>query len=104
MKIAGVQIDVQLGRPALNLRRICELLHETFTAGSQLTVFPECVLTGYAFESLDEARPHAQSIPGPATQQLADVCTQYGSYVVFGLLEVDQDRLFNAAALVGPEG
>ena len=104
MKIAGVQIDIQLARPAVNLRRICEFLRETSAAGSQLTVFPECALTGYGFESLDEARPHAQSVPGPATQQVAEVCAEYGSYVVFGLLEADRSRLFNAAVLVGPTG
>ena len=33
MKIAGVQIDVQLARPAENLRRMREFLAETSAAG-----------------------------------------------------------------------
>ena len=61
-------------------------------------------MTGYGFQSLAEARPYAQPLPGPATQQLAEVCAQYGSHVVFGLLEADGDRLYNAAVLVGPQG
>jgi predicted amidohydrolase len=67
-------------------------------------VFPECALTGYCFNSLAEARPHAQSIPGPATTVLQNVCRELNCRVIFGLLEAVNDRVFNAAALVGPEG
>lgn len=104
MKIAGVQFDVQWAQPEANLRRMAEFLRETSAAGARLTVFPECALTGYAFESRAEARPYAQSIPGPATQHLTEVCARYGAYTVVGMLEADQQRLFNAAVLVGPQG
>jgi predicted amidohydrolase len=35
---------------------------------------------------------------------MAAVCKEIGGFVVFGMLERDGDRLFNALALVGPDG
>lgn len=103
-RVAGVQMDVTLGDPPANLQRMREALRETTAQGAMLTVFPECALTGYCFESLDEARPFAQTIPGPGTEALSETCRELGTFAVFGLLETDSDRVFNACALVGPEG
>src|SRR5690606_24361942 len=102
--VAGVQMDVALGQVAQNLETMLERFVETRKAGASLTVFPECALTGYCFENADEARPFAQSIPGEATERMAGACRELGGAVVFGMLEADGDRLYNAAVLVGAEG
>jgi predicted amidohydrolase len=104
MKIAGVQMDVRLADVQANLAAIIQRLKEARSAGATLTVFPECALTGYCYDSLLEARPYAEPIPGPSTSRLGAVCAELGAYAVVGMLEADGDRLFNAAALVGPEG
>lgn len=104
MKIAAVQIDVALGEPERNLARMVEALGETSRQGARLTVFPECALTGYCFESLAEAKPFAENVPGPSVERMAAVCRKLDSYAVYGLLEADGERLFNAAVLVGPTG
>ena len=104
IKIAGAQIDVVFGDREQNLARIGSALRETAKQGARLTAFPECALPGYCFESLDEARPHAETIPGPSTQRLAGLCRELDAFAVVGLLEADGDRIFNAAALIGPGG
>ena len=104
IKIAGVQMDVSLGQPRENLAAMLSRLDETSANGAALTVFPECALTGYCFESFDEAREHAEPIPGPSTDRFHEVCRQRDCHAVFGLLEADGDALFNACVLVGPEG
>lgn len=104
MKIAGVQMDVKLQDIAANVATIRAKLRETKEAGAELTVFPECAVPGYCFESLDEARPFAQAVPGPATDDIARTCAEFGVYAIFGMLEADGSRIFNAAVLVGPEG
>jgi predicted amidohydrolase len=104
MKIAGVQMDVVFGDREANLARIGERLRETASAGAQLTVFPECAVPGYCFDSLAEARGHAEPVPGPSTVRLAELCRECRVYAVVGLLEADGERLFNAAVLVGPAG
>ncbi len=104
IKIAGVQMGVAFADPAANLAAMTARLEETAAQGAVLTVFPECALTGYCFESLAEARPHAEPVPGKATEHMTAVCKRLGVHTVFGMLEMDGDRMFNACVLVGPEG
>lgn len=104
LKIAGVQMDVTLGDTTSNLERITQSLEVTAAAGASLTVFPECAATGYCFDSLEEARDYGESIPGPSTERIGLVCAQLGVFAVFGLLEGDGKRLFNACVLMGPAG
>ena len=104
MKLAVVQTNVTFADPAANLQRMQAQLRETAQAGAELTLFPECVLTGYGFHSLEEARPFAESIPGPATTAITATCRELNVNCVFGLLESDGERMFNAAVTVGPEG
>lgn len=104
MLVAGVQMDVALGQVERNLETMLERYAEARKAGAGLTVFPECALTGYCFETAEEARPFAQTIPGAATERMAAACRELGGAAVFGMLEADGDRLFNAAVLVGAEG
>jgi predicted amidohydrolase len=104
-KIAGVQMDCRLGDVPGNLRAVHAGLRAAAAQGARLVVFPECALTGYCFDYVDEARPHAQPIPGPAVDALADDCRVLGVWAAVGLLERGDDgRLFNACALVGPDG
>jgi predicted amidohydrolase len=103
-KIAGVQMDCHLGERAVNLDLMRHKLREAAGAGARLIVFPECALTGYGYESREEAWPHAETLPGPATHAVAADCRELGVWAVFGLLEGDDERLFNACALVGPGG
>lgn len=104
MKIAVVQMDVKLGEIELNLSSMLDRLRVSRQQGAELTVFPECALTGYCFENLAEARPFAQSIPGPATERFTSALRDLGGYAVFGMLEPSPEGVFNAAVLVGPKG
>ncbi len=102
--LAGVQMDPCLMDKEANLARMIDSVEQAVAKQSRLVVFPECALTGYCFESLQEALPYAETIPGPSTERLAGVCRKAQVYLVLGMLEKDGDRCFNAAALIGPEG
>ena len=71
---------------------------------ARLVIFPECALTGYAFESLDEAVPVAESLDGPSSRAIASVCRETGVYVATGFIESDGGKFYNAVMLIGPEG
>jgi predicted amidohydrolase len=104
-KIAGVQMDCRFGDKRHNLHNIRTQLHTAAARGARLVVFPECALTGYAFESKDEALPYAETVPGPSAETVAADCRELGVWAVFGMLERgDSGALFNAAAIVGPGG
>jgi predicted amidohydrolase len=104
VQIAAVQTDVTLADKSTNLAMLETTLRAEAAAGSRLVIFPECFLTGYCFDSPDEARELAETVPGPAVQQAADLCSELNVFCVFGMLEWDGDDLFNVAVVVGPSG
>lgn len=101
---ALAQMDIHIGCPGRNLERMLALLQVAAVNDARLVIFPECALAGYCFESLEEARTFAEPIPGPSTAQFAETCQKLGIHVIYGLLEADGSRVFNACALVGPNG
>jgi predicted amidohydrolase len=103
--IAGVQMDCRFGDVAANLAAVRRGLHQAADRGARLIVFPECALTGYCFRSKDEASPHAEALPGPASDALAADCRARDVFAIVGLLERGPaGELFNACLLVGPGG
>ncbi|HEY55924.1 MAG TPA: carbon-nitrogen hydrolase family protein [Dehalococcoidia bacterium] len=104
VKIAAVQMEPRLMNNRENLVSIIGGVSKAAANRANLVVFPECSLTGYIFHSREEALPFAETVPGPSTEEVASLCRELGVYVVFGLLEREGDRLFNAAVLVGPQG
>ena len=64
-------------------------------------------LSGYCFQSKEEAWPLAEPIPGPSTLALADDCRELGVWAVVGTCGgagLPMGRMFNACALIGPGG
>ena len=104
IKVAAVQTDPKLRQNRNNLNGILSAASRAAEQGARLIAFPECSLTGYIFTSREEALPYAETIPGPSTAELTPLCKQLDIHVIFGLLEKEGDRLFNALALVGPQG
>lgn len=103
-KVAGVQMDIEFANASANLDKMESKLEETTAAGAQLTVFPECTTTGYCFSNLEEAKQVAEGFDGPVVNRVHELCRDKDTMVVFGLLELDGERIFNSLALVGPSG
>jgi predicted amidohydrolase len=104
LRIAGFQLSVEFARPDRNLAVLLEKSEEAAEAGVKLAVFPEAFLTGYCYRSKEEAMEVAEPIPGPSSERIAEACRSQDLHVIYGTLERDGDRLFNAAVLVGREG
>ena len=103
-KIACLQMDVELGRVEANLKRITSQIRKAAEDDPQLVIFPECALTGYCFDSLEEAAPFAEPINGPSSMAIADACSETGVHAVLGFIEKDGSNFYNAAMIVGPDG
>ncbi|MFQ5912812.1 MAG: carbon-nitrogen hydrolase family protein [Nitrospinota bacterium] len=101
---AAVQTNPVLADRRANLTMSLHLIEECASNGARLIVFPECSLTGYCFDGRGEAESVAEEIPGPSTEVLAAKARETNTYIVAGLLEREDDRLYNAAVLIGPEG
>ena len=102
--VAAAQTDPRLGAKQQNLLAIEKYVRDAATRQAKLVVFPECALNGYRFESRTEALEDAEPVPGPATDRLAAVAAETGCYIAVGLVERGGDRLYNCAALIGPDG
>ncbi len=105
LRIAGVQMDVRLGDVSGNLTAIASRAKTAVQNGAAVVIFPECAVTGYCFDSLAAAREPAESIPGPSSERLVEICRDLGCHLVVGTLEAGpQDQVYNVALLVGPDG
>lgn len=104
VRVAACQIDPQLGDVPANLARIEQAVAEAAAGGARLAVLPEAATTGYAFDSLDEARPAARRATTLSGDHLLALAAQHDVTIVCGTLEAVGDEIFNAAHLVTPDG
>lgn len=102
--VAGVQMDIRIGECKANVDRMASWLQDERTQSAQLVVFPECVVTGYCFDSKAEGMNVAETVPGPSTDRLLAIAKQHGKYLAFGMLEKSGDDLYNSCVLLGPSG
>ncbi len=104
-RVAAVQMEPKLGQLDANLARILDGTRAGNGRWSgQLVVFPECALSGYGFSTREEGLAHAVSIDSEPVRQVIASCERHRCFCVFGLLERDGPRLFNACVLAGPQG
>jgi 5-aminopentanamidase len=104
MKIAVVQMDLQLADKARNIEAILDRLDAAAHNGAKVVIFPECAVTGYCFDSLEEAMPHTEPVPGAATESIGRAAKRRNCTVVVGMLEREGSKVYNSAAVVGPNG
>jgi len=97
-------MDVELGNVKSNRDKVINRIRTAAENGAQLAIFPECALTGYCFESLDEASQFAEPIDGQSAKAIADACSDTGAHAVVGFIEQSGSSFYNAAMLVGPDG
>ena len=79
-------------------------MREAAGQGARLVVFPECIVSGYCFDSKADGLKYAETLPGPTTEGLSHECRKLDVWAVVGLLERSGIDLFNSCVLVGPDG
>lgn len=101
-KLALIQMFVEGGCRAANLGRAVARVTEAAREGAQVVVLPEALDLGWTHPS---AKTEAGSIPGGvAFETLRDGARRHQVYLCAGLVERADERVFNAAVLIGPEG
>lgn len=113
VSIACVNYSTVWGDKSANLRKIKKIIEQAADQGNDIVVFPELALTGY--QCSEEFGPNgcsmhrelAETIPGPATEEIAAVAKKKNIYVVFGMPERENREdspLFISAPLIGSDG
>ncbi len=102
MRVGIYQNHPVFGEVEKNIEQAIEGLNDVT---ADLMVLPELFCTGYQFVSKEETESLAEEIPGGRTcRAITDLARAKGMTLVFGLAERDGDRLYNSAAVIGPEG
>jgi 5-aminopentanamidase len=102
--VAALQFDPTLGEVESNLDRVAGLVSDAAAAGAVLAVAPEAAVTGYAFDSLNEAMPVARVATAAAEERLASLSARHRIAIVCGTLVAEGDNVYNAGVLTLPDG
>jgi predicted amidohydrolase len=101
LRAAVVQTDPVFGEVVRNIEAALALV----PAGCDLAVLPELFATGYQFVDRAEARALAEPVPdGPTCRRLREFAAATGTTLVAGLAERADERVYNSAVLMRPDG
>jgi predicted amidohydrolase len=104
---------------SINLTKIKKWVETAGIVGARLVVFPEQSLQGYISfapqgpmpkEQFEYQYENAETVPGPATDELTALAKKYDLFIVVGMTEKSAKyaggigSLFNSTALIGSQG
>ncbi len=101
MRVGAVQFAPTFGDVRGNLERCLALVS---SADADLFVLPELALSGYVFESREEAESLAQDPDAEEFAALASAGAERGAAIVVGFAERAGDSLYNSSVLLAPDG
>jgi len=88
-----------------NLARSLGWIEKAAALNADLVVLPELCNSGYVFETREEAWALSEEIPnGPTTQAWIEAAARHNVVIVAGITEREGAKLYNGAAVVGPNG
>jgi len=99
MKVAAVQFAPAFGNVEENTNTVIETILRLTEEGVDLVVFPEAFLTGYCFDSKEEALAIALESGSSPLKAIAEACT--GLFAIVCYAEREGDRLYNTAGVFG---
>ncbi|CAB3807369.1 carbon-nitrogen hydrolase family protein [Paraburkholderia fynbosensis] len=104
-RAAVVQTLAELGDLPANIALVKRYVAEAVRQGAQLVVFPECMNSGYLFDSAEHCRQLAETLDGAYCEALATLCREHDIYVASGFTEEGADgKVYNTALLFDPDG
>jgi predicted amidohydrolase len=106
-RAAAVQTLARLGDYDHNIALATGFVEDAVRQGAELVVFPECMDTGYLFDSPEHCRALAETIPdGPFVSALSRLAQKHGIYVASGVTEWDpaKKKIFNTGVMFGRKG
>lgn len=106
-RAAAVQTLARLGDYDHNIALATQFVEDAVRQGAELVVFPECMDTGYLFDSPEHCRALAETMTdGPFVTALSALAKKHGIYVASGVTEWDpvKEKIFNTGIMFGRKG
>ncbi|MFE6665685.1 carbon-nitrogen hydrolase family protein [Streptomyces sp. NPDC057697] len=102
LRTALLQSSGRPGHVDENIEVLDRAARRAADAGARLLVCPELFLTGYAIGS--DVPRLAEPADGPSALAIGAIARRHGLAVLYGYPERADERIFNAAQLLGPDG
>ncbi|MDN7560715.1 carbon-nitrogen hydrolase family protein [Burkholderia orbicola] len=104
-RAAVVQTLAKLGDIDANIELVERYTEEAARQGANLVVFPECMNSGYLFDSAEHCRQLAESLDGVYCSALRELCRRHNIFIASGFTERDDNGLaYNSALLFNARG
>ncbi|WBU28566.1 carbon-nitrogen hydrolase family protein [Rhodopseudomonas palustris] len=106
-RAAAVQTLAKLGDFDFNIALATRYVEDAVRQGAELIVFPECMDTGYLFDSPEHCRELAETLTdGPFVKALAALSRKHGVYIASGITEWDpaKQKIFNTGIMFDRKG
>ncbi|PHN04986.1 nitrilase family protein [Flavilitoribacter nigricans] len=108
LKIAVAQFQPRDGDKAYNFSVMEDLIQKAQTQGAEVISFHEMCITAYTFTkdlSREAMLDLAEGVPdGPSVQRLIQLSRKYSMPILAGLVEKEDDRIYNTYVCVDENG
>ena len=115
VSVACINFHTAWGDKAANLAKMKSFTTEAAKQGNNIIIFPELALSGYECsedigaekKSCQMHRELAEVIPGPSTEEMAQLAKDLDVYIIFGMPEQDKTnsaRRYISSVVITPEG
>jgi predicted amidohydrolase len=101
MKLAMIQMRIEPGAKAANLRRAASLVADAARHGAQVAVLPEAMPVGWTHA---RSAALADAIPtGETCEVLQSLAREHRILICAGVVELAGSKVYNAAVLIAPD-
>ena len=104
VRVSCCQLAPVFGELAVNFAMSTSAVRAAIDAGARLVVLPELTTSGYVFENVDEAQATAITTDHPVFAAWSEQAARNDAVIVGGFCELDDDGLYNSAAIVDAAG
>ncbi len=98
-KIAMAQMKVIFGDKEKNLENASKYVKEAAKENADIIILPECFDLGWLYED----KENIDLVPGITTDYLCNLSKDNNIYIVAGVIEKDEDKIYNTAVMISPQ-
>ena len=100
IRVALIQMDIELGKPEINLHRGIDFIYHAVDLGSDIILLPELFTTGFSSNLKDLS----EDIEGRTVKALMEICRKENVTITGSFPEKSGDGIYNSMPVITPDG